>query len=149
MTPPALARLIVETVQPSGVLLEPCAGAGAFVRAMQPYGTVLTCEAATGDDFSWWSQSVDWVITNPPWSNFRRFLLRSLDIADHVVFLATINHWWTKRRVADVADRDFGYHQLLLLDWPAEFPASGFQLGAMHLARHYHGPLMIRDLRHP
>jgi hypothetical protein len=56
----------------------------------------------------------------------------------------TVNHWWTRHRVNAVTTAGFGYQQLLLCDWPPEFPASGFQLGMMHIARGYTGPLDIR-----
>lgn len=147
MTPDPLARLIVDCLRPHGRILEPCAGDGAFVRALRGYGTVLTCEATVGQDFSWWTAPVDWIITNPPWSKFRSFLTHALEVADHIVFLATINHWWTRRRVDEVVSRGYGYRDLLLLAWPPEFPASGFQLGAMHLEKQWTGPLRVLDYR--
>jgi hypothetical protein len=143
MTPQWLADVVVSTVAPSGVILEPCAGNGAFVRALTPYGRVVTCEASEGNDFFWWSEQVDWVVTNPPWSNFRQFLIHAMRVAEHVVFLATVNHWWTRCRVREVRAAGFGYRQLVLIPWPDEFPASGFQLGAMHLQRAWGGPLAI------
>ena len=42
---------------------------------------------------------MDWIITNPPWSQIRRFLQHALSLADHVVFLFTINHLWTRARL--------------------------------------------------
>jgi hypothetical protein len=73
MTPPRLAETLVQRLQPSGTMLEPCAGSGAFVRALRPFGRVLSCEIDHGSDFLEWTQRVDWIITNPPWSQFRAF----------------------------------------------------------------------------
>lgn len=147
MTPPALARALVAELAPSGVLLEPCAGAGAFVEALRGYGRVMTCEATGGEmGFSWWTERVDWVVTNPPWSQFRAMLHHALDVSDHVAFLVTVNHWWTKRRVSDVREHGFGYRDLLLCRWPSEWHATGFQLGMMHIERGHRGPLAIRHV---
>lgn len=148
MTPRPLATMLVSALSPSGRILEPCAGDGAFVEALEPYaaGRVGQCEAVDGG-FSWWTERVDWVVTNPPWSQFAAFLRHALEIADNVAMLATVNHWWTRRRVADVLGAGFGYKHLLLCDWPQGWPSSGFQLGMMHVSRGYVGPLAITDLR--
>jgi hypothetical protein len=144
MTPSALAKKLVDALAPTGRLLEPCAGNGAFVRELQRYGQVDICEISGGGfGFSWWTDHVDWIVTNPPWSQFRFFLEHSMEIADHVALLATVNHWWTKRRVADVKQAKFGYRRLLLCEWPPEFPSSGFQLGMMYIQRGYVGPLSV------
>jgi hypothetical protein len=37
MTPPRLARALAKAIKPSGLILEPCAGSGNFVRALKPY----------------------------------------------------------------------------------------------------------------
>src|SRR5688572_1901091 len=133
MTPQWLADAIVDELRPSGVLLEPCSGDGAFVAALSRYGVVKSCNSLAQENFYFWGERVDWIVTNPPWSDFRGFLSHAMGLASHVVFLATVNHWWTKRRVDDVRTAGFGYRTLLLTPWPKEFPASGFQLGAMHL----------------
>lgn len=117
------------------------------MKALRPYGHVYECEIR--DDhlgFECWTDKVDWVVTNPPWSKFRLFLTHSMEVADHVALLSTVNHWWTRRRVAEVRKFGFGYRRLLLCEWPKEFPASGFQLGMMLIQRGYTGPLKIEDL---
>jgi hypothetical protein len=141
MTPLPLARAIVDALQPSGLLLEPCAGDNAFVDAMAPYGQVEWCEIERGRDFFKWTTHVDWICTNPPWRQFAAFLEHSLAVADNVVFLATANHWYTKHRGRMVRDAGFGYRRLLWVPWPPSgiWPATGFQLGAMHVARGYCG----------
>ena len=146
MTPGYLAAQLTEALAPCGVVLEPCAGALVFVLELERYADeVATCEAHEMG-FSWWSRRVDWIVTNPPWSQFRVFLQHGMEVADNVALLATVNHWWTRRRVADVAAAGFGYRRLLLCDWPEEWPASGFQLGMMHVQRGYTGPLHIEKL---
>ena len=146
MTPQALADALVDALQPQGRVLEPCAGDGAFSRAItRVNGEVLTCEIRDGSDFYEWDRPVDWIVTNPPWSQFRGFVEHALKLeATNVAMLATVNHWWTKRRVRAVMDAGYRYRQLLLMEWPKEFKPTGFQLGMMHLQRGYDGPMDIR-----
>lgn len=146
MTPIWLAEQLACRLQPSGHILEPCAGAGAFVRALQNYGQVDWCEIDAGRDFFAWRDRVDWIVTNPPWSEFRRFLAHSLRLADHVAFIATLNHWFTRRRWHMISHAGFGFERLIAFECPPEFRPTGFQLGMVVLSRHYDGPLSIEAL---
>jgi hypothetical protein len=147
MTPDSLATALVAELQPSGRILEPwCREDGAFVRALEPYGDVSWCEIEEGRDFFHWTERVDWIVTNPPWSKFAAFLEHALRLADHVVFLVTVNHWWTVRRVRLVLDAGLGYRDLLLVQWPSAWREEGFVLGVMHLERGYRGGLWEREL---
>jgi hypothetical protein len=76
--------------QPSGTILEPCSGRGAFVRALRSYGQVHSCEIDRGSDFFQWTEHVDWIVTNPPWSQYRPFLDHALRVADRVAFVSTL-----------------------------------------------------------
>src|SRR5437016_5113358 len=72
-TPPELARAIVEHFRPSGKILEPCRGDGAFTDAMPGCDW---CELKLGIDFlTFTSRGYNWLVTNPPWSLLRQFLL--------------------------------------------------------------------------
>ncbi|NJL19363.1 MAG: hypothetical protein HC901_03615 [Bdellovibrionaceae bacterium] len=104
------------------------------------------CEIKEGRDFFEWEEPVDWIITNPPWSQVRAFLGHAMEVADHIVFLMTVNHAWTKARVRDVRTRGFGMREIALLDMPPEFPQSGFQLGAMYYQRGWKGAIALSDL---
>ena len=152
MTPQWLADAITDAVAPSGVILEPCAGDGAFVRSLSRYGTVGTCEAKLGEDFLFWTQKVDWVVTDLLWSVFRAFLSHALPLADHVVFFGDGQSLVDE--TAGTGREECGLSAciwwLLLTPWPEEFfPASGFQLGAMHLERGWHCPSTITHISAP
>jgi len=145
MTPPTLCALIASHFQPSGRILEPCRGTGNFYRALKPYASeLLWCEITKERDFFGFNGHVDWVITNPPWSLFRKFLQHAMKVADNVVFLVTVNHYWTKARVRDIREAEFALKEILLLDTPKEFPQTGFQLGAIHLRRKWLGKTTIQ-----
>jgi hypothetical protein len=133
-TPAWLAAEIVRYFEPSGRVLEPCRGRG-NIYGLLPVGSDW-CEIKEGRDFlSWDSGTYDWIVTNPPWSQIRPFLQRSLASARNVVFLMTVNHAWTKARLRDVSSAEACLKTILLVPTPREFPQSGFQLGAVHYAR--------------
>jgi hypothetical protein len=144
-TPPALAQALVKALSPRGLILEPCAGTGSFLAAL-PAGS-LWCEIKQGRDFLSWQGRVDWIITNPPWSQIRTFLQKSFAVADHVAFLMTINHAWTRARLRDMRQAGFGLREFILVETPHSFPPTGFQLGLVVYARHWSGPIALHELR--
>ena len=107
---------------------------------------VVWCEIKRGRDFFDWDQPVDWIITNPPWSQIRDFLCHAMEMADHVVFLFTINHLWTKARLRDIHNADHGIREIVLVKMPKTFPQSGFQLGAVHLQYGWKGKITLSEL---
>lgn len=143
-TPVALARRLVAHFQPNGKVLEPCRGEGNIYRFL-PSGSDW-CEISQGRDFLSWDKRVDWIITNPPWSQIRPFLTHAMKVSDNVVFLLTINHVWTKARIRDIQDAGFAIKEICLCEMPKEFPQSGFQLGAVHVARGWKGPIEFSDI---
>ena len=147
-TPYVLACQIVDHYGTSGRQLDPCRGAGAFYTAMKErnQGEVAWCEVTEGVNFfqvySGDEILFDWVCSNPPWSQFRRFLQHSMEIANHVVFLGTLTHFITRARLRDIKDHGFGMREAFLVDQPpAPWPSSGFQLAAVHLQRGWSGPM--------
>lgn len=84
-TPDWAAADIVRYFQPSGKILEPCRGAGAFMRHLPD--STLWCELTEGRDFFLWEEPIDWIVTNPPYSKTREFLKHALKVARNIVFL--------------------------------------------------------------
>lgn len=149
MTPINVAQMIVDYFKPRGKCLDPAMGAGAFYVAMCYHVKfVAWCEVTKGRDFFDSAEHYDWIITNPPWSKLRGFLVHAMMTADNVVFLATMVHFVTRARMRDIRGCGFGMRTALLLDQPPlPWPSSGFQLVAMHLERDYKGPLTIDHSR--
>jgi hypothetical protein len=146
-TPYALARLIVEYYKPRGRVLDPCRGeAQPFYKALlrQPRCIVDWCEIAEGRDFLRYDQHVDWIITNPPWSKIFTFVKHAMTISDNIVFLCSLQSLTLRARMTAMRDARFGLKEALLLPHPPKpWPASGFQLVAMHVRRGYTGPLAL------
>lgn len=145
MTPLHLAAAIVNHFKPAGMMLEPCAGSGAFLRAFEGAGLEYDwCEIDQGRDFLALNpvagHDCDWVVSNPPWSQFRAFLNQSMRLAPNIVFLSLVNAFFMKARIRDMRAAGFGFKEVLFVDTPAKetgWPQMGIQLGAIHI-QHRH-----------
>lgn len=146
MTPPALAREIVRHFNPVGSVLDPCRGAGAFFDAFPATVQAEWCEISEGRDFMDWQSSVDFCISNPPFSKMRSFLTKAMDVSDNVIFLSALVHYATKARLSDIRRCGFGLKAFVMVPQPrGDWSATGFQLGAMHLQRGWGGPCEFID----
>jgi len=143
MTPDYLAKDIVNWIRPRGKVLEPCCGDGVFLKYLPKADW---CEIKKGRDFFKYKKKVQWIITNPPWSQIRSFLKHSMEISERIIFLVTINHLWTKARLRDMKDAGFGIRKIILIDTPKSFPQSGFQLGVIEIKKGYRNNIIIIDM---
>lgn len=135
-TPAYLAKGIVDHFNPTGTILEPCCGDGSFLDAMP---SADWCEITKGRDFFEVTGHWDWIITNPPYSQYRAFFNKAMDVADNIVFLQLINATFYKARLRDMVNKGFRINEILLLDTPREFPQFGFQLGCVYYQKDYMG----------
>lgn len=83
----------------------------------------------------------DWIITNPPYSKYRDFFNKSMQVADNIVFLQLINATFYKARLRDMLQNSFGIKEILLIDTPQEFPQFGFQMGCVYYKRDFKGQI--------
>jgi len=139
-TPEDLAIDIIQHYQPHGLILDPCMGDGAFFNNYPSDCQTDWCEISRGRDFFNHSDKCDWIITNPPWSMMRKFLIHAMTISDNIVYLTSINHYTTKARLRDMRQANFGIREIYCIDTPKEFPQSGFQLAAVHTQYEWNGP---------
>jgi len=84
ITPDWCAKDIVDYFSPSGIILDPCVGDGAFSQYMDG---CEWCEITRGKDFFEFNKKVDWIVGNPPYSIFNKWLQHSFEIADNIVYL--------------------------------------------------------------
>jgi hypothetical protein len=134
MTPPKLAKAIINHFQPTGTFLEPCYGNGAFFDYYPGTDLKYWCEIEMGCDFFDFHTKVNWIISNPPYSIFRKFLIHSMEVANNIVFLCPINHiLGLKARMRDIKEYGFYIRQIMMVDTPKQWPSSGFQYAAILL----------------
>lgn len=143
MTPEWLAKEIIEHFNPYGVILDPCRGEGAFYDNF-PGNNNEWCELGEGVDFLTYNKKVDWIITNPPWSKMQQFLAHGMKVAENIVYLTTINHYTTKKRIRDMREHNFAIKEIYCVPTPKNpWPQLGFQLAAIHTQKGYSGGITM------
>lgn len=138
-TPDWVVADMVKHFRPTGRVLDPCRGDGAFANAIPG---CEWCEINEGRDFFDWTEPVDWVISNPPYSKTRGWFRHSYTIADNLLYLIPLRQlfgaYWMMREADDFggirAIRVYGTGTRL------GFPM-GNAVGAVHIQRGYIGPL--------
>ena len=137
-TPDKLAKLIVDHFMPTGRILEPCKGKGAFLRVLG--GDCEWCEIDEERDFFSYQGKVDWIVTNPPWSLLRPFLAHSMRVSENIVFLCLVNAFFMKARQRDIREAGFGIVEVLEVPTPpSPWPQTGFALAATWLRKNWTG----------
>ncbi len=140
MTPTYLCQQIIEHFKPCGKILEPCCGSGNFLKLLP---NADWCEIDMGRDFLSVSGTWDWIITNPPYSKYRAFLNKAMDISENIVFLQLINASFYRARLRDIWSKNFGIKEIWCVDTPKEFPQFGFQLGCVFYKKNYNGNIIL------
>lgn len=137
-TPEDIAIKIINHFSPKGKILDPSKGKGVFYNNYPKGCEKYWCEINEGKDFFNYQEKVDWIITNPPWSLMRQFLEKGYDISNNIVYLSTLTHFCTKKRLKIMKEKGFDIKEVLLIDTPPKpWPQSGFQVAAVHLQKGY------------
>lgn len=141
LTPDAVARNVVERFAPTGRVLDPCKGEGAFLRHMPG---AEWCEVREAKDFFLWNEKVDWIVSNPPYSIFSEFLRHSFKVAREIVYLIPINKPFNSDKMMREI-WDWGGIKSIYVVGPGAslgFPI-GFCIGAVHFSKAYSGPMTV------
>ena len=143
-TPLSLAIEIVNHFKPEGKVLEPCKGEGVFLKYL-PVNTEW-CEIADGKNFYDYTKKVNWIVTNPPYSDFNRFLEHSFELSDNVVLLVPLAKMFksmgTIRQILNYG----GFVSIHFLpSSKAGFPF-GFPSGIFHIKKDYKGETIFKEL---
>jgi len=144
-TPERIAKFIIKWASPKGFILDPCAGEKVFYNNF-PTNKKDWCEITDGKDFYSWDKKIDWIISNPPYSDFDRFLEHSFSIANNIVYLTPFAKIFKSMGTIEKIFNYGGIVKILII--PANrcgFPF-GFPAGAFHFAKNYKGDTKIRRL---
>ena len=136
-TPLNVAEYVVNFFRPSGYILDPCKGDGAFLRYLPGADW---CEVREGRDFFDYQRHVDWIISNPPYSIFSKWLDHSFEIADNIVYLIPVNKPFNSYSMMKRIEEYGGIKHVLVVAPGARLNFSiGFAIGAIHFQRSYKG----------
>ena len=141
-TPDWVARDMVEYFKPTGKILEPCIGAGVFMKYL-PKDTEW-CEIEKGRDFFKWNTAVKWIIGNPPYTVFSEWMSHSMKIANNIVYLIPLNKPFNSGKMIKEWKE---YGGIVEIRYYANGGALGFPIGfacgAVHFQRGYKGDTKI------
>jgi hypothetical protein len=127
-----------------GKVLEPCKGEGAFLKYL-PHDTDW-CEIADGKNFYDYETKVDWLVTNPPYSDYNRFLEHSFKLADNIVLLVPVAKMFKSMGTLTTILKYGGFVSIHALPASkAGFPF-GFPCAVYYLKRGYVGETKIELL---
>ena len=145
MTPSTTAKIIIDYFKPTGKLLEPCRGEGAIYNYMS--GDKHWCEISEGKDFMDWSEQVDWIITNPPYSIFDLFLKKAMSVADNIVFFVPFSKLF-KSKSNDEMVRQYGdIKEIVNMGTGSQHGFKmGFMVGCIHYKKDYVGDIKYTRL---
>jgi hypothetical protein len=140
-TPDWVARDMVEFFKPSGRILEPCKGKGAFIKYLP---SAEWCEISEGRDFFEWTDQVDYCFGNPPYGIAWTWINHSMGISRNIIYLLPAwKPFGSQRQVNKIREyggirhcRFYGAGQKL------NFPM-GFAISAFHFQKDYRGPMEI------
>ena len=139
-TPVDIARMIVSAFSPKGLILEPCKGIGNIYDVLPE--PKEWCEITQGRDFFDYHKQVDWIITNPPFSIYDRFLAHCFEIADNVVLLVPIAKAFKSMRIERMVDGYGGLRTIWLIGSGTKCGfAFGFPTGCLYYQRGYKGKI--------
>tara|TARA_R110000824_G_C14815121_1_gene636059 strand:- start:36 stop:557 length:522 start_codon:yes stop_codon:yes gene_type:complete len=140
-TPDNISKDFVDRYDFYGKVLEPCKGMGAILKYLPKDSE--WCEIAYGVDFYEYKNKVDWLITNPPYSDFDRFLDHAFEVADNVCLLVPFakifKSMGTMRKIYNYGGIVSAF---VIGASKCGFPF-GFPVGMIHIKKGYTGQTQI------
>ena len=142
-TPDDVARDVVEFFKPTGQILEPSKGDGAFMRYLPP--DTQWCEITEGRDFFAWDKQMDWIIGNPPFSIFSDWLKHSFEIANDIVYIQILSSIFISYKRMKLIYEYGGIKAIYVLGNGSDINMHefGFNIAAVHFQRNYRGGIAI------
>ena len=136
-TPKEVALSIVQWLQPLGICLDPCKGDGSFYELLP---NADWCELKEGKDFYEYQHKVDWIIGNPPYSKFEKWLEHSFELVHDVAYILPTNKVFQRQLIMRMINNWGGIKGLMVYGSGSivGFPF-GFSVGTFHFSKDYKG----------
>ncbi len=91
ITPLSISKMIIDLFDIKGKVLDPFLGTGSFYNQYPEGVDKDWCEIDEGKDFFTYTDKVDWIVSNPPYSILDEVLNHSFKIADNIVYLVPLS----------------------------------------------------------
>jgi hypothetical protein len=145
-TPERISKGIIKHFSPIGICLDPCRGSGAFHKYM-PEGS-LYCEIQEGIDFYTFDKKVDWIISNPPFSEYDTFLKKAFEVSLNVVFLIPLYKTFKSKKQQNLVNDYGGLKEILIIGSGSEIGFNmGFLCGCVYYKKDYKGLVKVSQLK--
>ena len=108
-TPYNLTRRLLEAEKFEGRILEPACGGGAITTILEEagYRDITAYDLLIdGKDFLDETRKFDAIVTNPPFSLAKEFILKACEIAPRFAFLLPLNYLHGKERLDEIYSRE-------------------------------------------
>lgn len=118
-----------------GKILDPCRGSGQFSNKIK---NCEWCEISEGKDFFDYTNKVDYIISNPPYSILNKFTRHALTLSDNVIWLVPV---WKIFQAYGLIKTINQYGGIKHIRWygtgaKLKFPM-GNAIGAVHIRKNY------------
>lgn len=92
-TPEEVAKTIISKMplKDGDIVLDASAGKNVFYDNYPDFVIKDRCEIEDGIDFFDYDKKVDWIITNPPYSLYKQWMMHSFEIADNICYLIPLS----------------------------------------------------------
>jgi len=137
-TPREFSKKIIDYFKPTGLCLDPCKGDGAFYDYLpEPKDW---CEIRAGKDFYKYDKKVDWIISNPPFSEYDNFLKKSFEISDNVCYIIPLYKVYKSLKQQKLVDDYGGLKEVLIIGSGSKLNFNfGFLCGIVYYQKNYKG----------
>ena len=116
-TPSTVAKLMIDMcdIKPNHQVLDPCKGGGVFFNNLPDYCDKDYCEITEHKDFFKCENKYDWIIGNPPFSLWDKWIEHTMKITDKFCYIMnTLN--LTDKRMRSIMSNGYGLTKMHLLD---------------------------------
>ena len=137
-----VASTIVDHYKPKGVVLEPFRGAGAFYDHLPKNSR--WCEIEKGLCFFKYKSHVDWIVTNPPYSNLTDVMKHAFSISVNTVLLVPMSKIYSSVPRMNLVRNESGMKEQLIFGSGRSIGFNtGFVFAAIHFERGYKGAVKV------
>jgi hypothetical protein len=116
-TPPQMVDLMLGMCdfKDGDVVLDPCRGKGAFYDKLPNNVIKEWCEIDDGVDFFKYNKRVDWIVGNPPYSIWDKWLDHTMELTDKFVYVfGHLN--LRQRRIGRILEKGFAITDIIFTE---------------------------------